>query len=98
MSSNDARHDRFLEADVIGAALRYTAVADWLEALPVRPHGRDGVLAAMTVFNRVEAELRRSGSRLLRRLGKRRQILEQLLALHGLSVDPAEEGETAATS
>ena len=97
MSRSDARHDPFLEADVLGAALRYTAVADWFEALPVGPHEPDGVLAAMAVFNRVEAELRRSGSRLLRRLGRRRQMLERLLVLHGLSVDPAEDGETTAT-
>lgn len=71
--------DKVLEAEVIGAALRYVAVADWFESRPIarREHGRDR--EAMQAFNRVEAELRKAGGRLLRRLGHRQLVLEQVI-------------------
>jgi len=68
-----------LEAEVIGAALRYVAVADWFESRPITraEHARDR--QAMDAFNRVEAELRKAGRRWLRRLGHRDLVLEQAI-------------------
>ncbi len=73
------KNDKVLEAEVIGAALRYVAVADWFESRPItqREHGRDR--EAMHAFNCVEAELRKAGGRLLRRLGHRRLVLGQVV-------------------
>lgn len=68
-----------LEAELIGAALRYVAVADWFESRPItrRERARDG--EAMHAFNRVEADLRKAGRGLLRRLGHRQLVLERAL-------------------
>jgi len=71
---------RALESELIGAALRYVALADWFEARPMAHHRRDGEREAMDAFNVVEAELRRAGTRLLRRLGHRELVLEQVLS------------------
>ncbi len=71
---------RALESELIGAALRYAAFADWFEARPMAHHRRDGEREAMDAFNNIEAELRRVGGRLLRRLGHRELVLEQVLS------------------
>ena len=73
------KDDRLLEAEVIGAALRYVAVADWFESRPITRRERARDLDAMNVFNRVEAELRQAGRGLLRRMEHRDLILEQAL-------------------
>lgn len=70
---------RDLEPELIGAALRYVALADWFEARPLAHYRRDGEREALDAFNVVEAELRRAGARLLRRLGHRELVLEQVL-------------------
>jgi hypothetical protein len=70
---------RELEAELIGAALRYAAVADWFENRPVSRNDRRGELKAMNAFNRVEAELREAGTRLLRRHGHRKLVLQRAL-------------------
>ena len=77
------RDDKVLEAEVIGAALRYVAVADWFESRPITRHERARDHEAMHAFNCVEAELRKAGGRLLRRLGHRHMVLEQ--AIGGLN-------------
>lgn len=69
-----------LEAELIGAALRYTAVADWFESLPAARASQNGEANAMDAFDRVEDELRAAGRRLLRRPGHRELVLEQALA------------------
>lgn len=66
-----------LEAELIGAALRYVVVADWFESRPFARHRQDGEREAMDAFNHVEAELRKAGRGLLRRLGHRELVLEQ---------------------
>lgn len=68
-----------LEAELIGAALRYTAVADWFEALPAGRAAQNGEAKAMDAFNRVEDELRTAGRRLLRHHGHRELVLKQAL-------------------
>lgn len=72
-----------LEAELIGAALRYTAVADWFESLPATRASQNGEAEAMDAFNRVEDELRNAGRRLLRRHGHRELVLQQ--ALNGMA-------------
>lgn len=68
-----------LESELIGAALRYVAVADWFEGRPCSRAERARDHAAMDAFNRIEAELRRVGGRLLRELGHRELVLERTL-------------------
>lgn len=68
-----------LEAEVLGAALRYVVIADWFEQLPFSHHQPDRERRAMDIFNRIEAELRQAGGRLLRRLGHRELVLERAL-------------------
>ena len=72
---------RVLESELIGAALRYAALADWFEA---RPYARNRLdeeeRAAVEAFDRIEAELRTAGRRLLRRLGHREVVLQRVLA------------------
>lgn len=80
MPQSGIRDCRALESELIGAALRYVALADWFEARPMAHHRRDGEREAMDAFNVVEAELRRAGTRLLRRLGHRELVLEQVLS------------------
>ena len=70
---------KLLEAEVLGAALRYVAVADWFEHLPYSHREQERDRRAMDTFNRVEAELRQVGGRLLRRLGHRQLVLERVL-------------------
>ena len=71
--------DNTLEAELIGAALRYVAVADWFESRPITRAEKARDREAMDAFNRVEAELRKAGARLLRRLGHRDVVLQQAL-------------------
>ncbi len=89
-------NDGTLEAELIGAALRYVAVADWFESRPITRAEKARDREAMDAFNRVEAELRRAGARLLRRLGHRVVVLEQALRVNGLSIEPPGDGEEAA--
>jgi len=70
---------KLLEAEALGAALRYVAVADWFEQLPFSRHDPDRERRAMDVFNRIEAELRQAGGHLLRRLGHRELVLKRAL-------------------
>jgi hypothetical protein len=64
------------QAELLGAALRYCAVADWFESHPCTWDRRMSLSEAMDVFNRVEAELRSAGARALRRGGHRELILQ----------------------
>lgn len=75
----DNGQSALLEAELIGAALRYTAVADWFESRPTSRAVQEGEAKAADAFNRVEDELRTAGCRLLRRLGHRQLVLEQAL-------------------
>ena len=68
-----------LEAELIGAALRYAALADWFEARPISHAAPEREREAMEAFNRIEAELRTAGRTLLRRGGQRQLVLEQAL-------------------
>lgn len=72
-----------LEAEFVGAALRYVAVADWFEHLPFARHDPDREARAMDTFNRIEHALREAGGRLLRRCGTRQLILEHALREFG---------------
>ena len=83
--------DTTLEAELIGAALRYVAVADWFESRPITRAEKARDREAMDAFNRVEAELRKAGARLLRRLGHRDVVLQQ--ALGELAADEAPQDE-----
>lgn len=69
-----------LQAELIGAALRYVVVADWFEERPVARLERRLDQAAMDVFNDVEMGLRKAGKRLLRHMGTREEILGVLLS------------------
>lgn len=64
------------QAELLGAALRYCAVADWFESHPCTWDRRMSLSEAMDVFNRVKAELRSAGARALRRGGHRELILQ----------------------
>ena len=70
---------RELEPELISAALRYVAVADWFESRSTSQNDRTLELKAMDVFNRVETELREAGGGVLRRVGTRQLILERAL-------------------
>lgn len=79
MSAQPDASAELLEAELLGAALRYVAVADWFESRPFA-HGRHaGEQEAFEAFNRVETELRHAGGRLLRRWGHRELVLERTL-------------------
>lgn len=73
MSSRKPNPD---QSELLGATLRYCAVADWFEAHPCRWHKRMSVDEAMEIFNKVEAELRAAGSKALRQHGHRDLILQ----------------------
>lgn len=64
------------QSELLGAALRYCAVADWFESHPCRWHGEMSLGEAMDVFNRAEAELRAMGAMALRRHGHRALLLQ----------------------
>jgi len=69
-------HRSLEESELLGAALRYCAVADWFEGHPCLWHKHMTVDQAMTVFNQVRAELREAGSKALRKHGHRQLVLE----------------------
>jgi hypothetical protein len=73
------RGEELLQAELIGAALRYTAVADWFEHRPITLEERARDQQGMDAFNRVESELRQAGGRLLWRLGHREVVLKQAI-------------------
>ena len=73
MSSTKPNPD---QSELVGAALRYCAVADWFEAHPCPWHKHMTVDQAMAVFNQVEAELREAGAKALRKHGHRDLILQ----------------------
>ena len=50
----DDGQSALLEAELIGAALRYTAVADWFESRPASRAAPNGEAEAMEAFNRIE--------------------------------------------
>lgn len=64
------------ESALLGAALRYCAVADWFESHPCAWHQHMTVDQAMAVFNQIEAELREAGAKALRKHGHRQLVLE----------------------
>lgn len=64
------------ESELLGAALRYCAVADWFEGHPCPWHKHMTVDQAMAVFNQVEADLRDAGAKALRKHGHRQLVLE----------------------
>jgi hypothetical protein len=74
---------KIVEAELLGAATRYVAVADWFESRPFDRGKPDRDREAMDAFNHVEEELRAAGRRLLRSLGHREIVLEQ--ALNGMA-------------
>lgn len=64
------------QSELLGAALRYCAVADWFESQPCAWRRHMSVSEAMDMFNRVEAELRSVGARAMRCGGHRDLILQ----------------------
>ncbi|MBI1374083.1 MAG: hypothetical protein GC159_15290 [Phycisphaera sp.] len=76
MASTMTDNPAVSQSELLGAALRYCAVADWFESHPCRWHGEMSLAEAMDVFNRAEAELRATGARLLRRHGHRDLLLQ----------------------
>jgi hypothetical protein len=67
------------ESELIGAALRYVAYADWFEARPFRRRHKTGEEAAVAQFDRLEAELRAAGQRLLAEIGSRELVQAQVV-------------------
>ncbi|MFA7238350.1 MAG: hypothetical protein WC058_15945 [Phycisphaeraceae bacterium] len=51
------------QAELLGAALRYCAVADWFETQPCPWTKQMSVDQAMALFNHVEGELRELGAK-----------------------------------
>lgn len=80
MQATAVPDDRALELELIVAALRYVAVADWFESRPVSARERQRDNDAMDLFNGVESVLRQAGGRLLRRRGSRQPVLQNVLA------------------
>lgn len=66
------------QAELLGAALRYCAVADWFESHPCAWRRAMSLSEAMGVFNRVEADLREIGARALRQRGHRELVLQAM--------------------
>lgn len=64
------------QSELIGAAMRYCAVADWFESRPGNWQKRLSMDAAMEIFNRAEAELRDAGMKALRQHGHRKLVLQ----------------------
>jgi hypothetical protein len=61
---------------LLGAALRYCAVADWFESHPCPWQKHLSVDQAMGMFNKAEADLREAGAKALRKHGHRQLVLE----------------------
>lgn len=66
------------ESELLGAALRYCAVADWFEGHPCPWRKHITVDQAMAVFNQIETKLREAGAKALRKHGHRQLVLEAL--------------------
>lgn len=64
------------QAEFLGAALRYCAVADWFESHPCVWHKAMSLDEAMDVFNRCENDLRRLGATAMRQRGHRELLLQ----------------------
>lgn len=69
-------HRTLEESELLGAALRYCAVADWFEGHPCPWRRAMTASEAMAVFNQVEADLREAGAKALRKHGHRQLVLE----------------------
>ena len=65
-----------LPGGLLGAAMRYCAVADWFESRPTRWHKHMSEADAMALFNRVETELRQAGAKMLRQTHLRDAALD----------------------
>ncbi len=65
-----------IQSELLGAALRYCAVADWFESFPCTWRKQMSLCEAMAIFNRAEADLRAAGNRALRRAGHRDLVLQ----------------------
>ncbi len=65
-----------VQSEVLGAALRYCAVADWFESRPCSKHTEESEAQAMDLLNRVEAQLRQAGTAAMRQHGHRALVLE----------------------
>lgn len=76
MSSATKNNPPVSQAELLGAALRYCAVADWFEAHPCPWSKTMSLDQAMDVFNRVEAELRQLGAKAMRQRGHRDLVLQ----------------------
>lgn len=65
-----------IQSELLGATLRYCAVADWFESHPCAWRKQMSVGEAMAVFNRAEADLRQAGAKALRQHGHRALVLQ----------------------
>lgn len=74
MSTLDKQQE--IQSELLSAALRYCAVADWFESFPCAWHKRMSVCQAMAIFTRAETELRAAGARALRQAGNRESLLQ----------------------
>jgi hypothetical protein len=76
MRQQNTKNPSVPQSELIGAALRYCAVADWFEARPCPWSNAMSLDQAMEVFNRAESELRRLGAQALRQRGHRDLVLQ----------------------
>lgn len=65
-----------IQTELICAALRYCAVADWFEGHPSTWQKNMSDEQAMAVFNQAEQELRKAGAQALRQHGHRKMVLQ----------------------
>lgn len=65
-----------IQNELICAALRYCAVADWFEGHPCTWQKNMNDEQAMAVFNQAEKELRQAGANALRQHGHRKMVLQ----------------------
>ena len=70
---NNARiQEKRLHGELVGAALRYCAVADWFES----PKGRKAGNLAFDQFTQAETQLREAGAKAMRKHGHRFLVLQ----------------------
>lgn len=74
MSKASKTYRSLEESELLGAALRYCAVADWFEG-PPGPRKHLSREEAMALFDRAERDLREVAAQLLRRRGHRQLVL-----------------------
>lgn len=74
--TSESHNPAVSQAELLGAALRYCAVADWFEAHPCPWSKTMSLDQAMDVFNRVETELRQLAAKALRQRGHRDLVLQ----------------------